>query len=464
MGIDKRGRKRVQRAAALSVFAALLLTMMKLVVGVLTNSIGVISEALHSGLDLLAAAITLGAVRSASKEPDIEHQYGHGKIENFSALIETILLWITSAWIIYEALRRIIGEEFIEPTIWGIAVMLASVVVDYERSRMLYRTARQYNSQALEADALHFSTDMLSSIVVLIGLILVYIGFPIGDPLGALGVSIVILYVSYNLARRSFNFLVDRAPEGVREVVIKTCANIPGVLECSRVRVRTSGPDLFVDVVVTVDETVSTSESHIITEMIESALAYLAPKVDVMVHVEPVEMESANLIGLSVYEQLQILARREPEIRSVHNVRVFPVKGGFELAADLEMAPNLTVQEAHKLSDLFEMKIRQMEPRVKSVNLHLETTEVETEAKDVTKESTDLVDEVRKLIDSSDFGIKCSRIIVKQDNTEISLLIDCSIDGAISLIKSHEISNGIEKRILEYFPNVSNVFIHIEPL
>jgi cation diffusion facilitator family transporter len=463
MGIDKRGRERVQRAAALSVFAALLLTLMKIVVGVLTNSIGVISEALHSGLDLLAAAITFGAVRTASKEPDIEHPYGHGKIENFSALIETILLWITSAWIIYEALRRIIGEEFIEPSIWGIAVMLTSIVVDYERSRMLYRTARQYNSQALEADALHFSTDMLSSVVVLIGLILVYIGFPIGDPLGALGVSVVILYVSYNLARRSFNFLVDRAPEGVREVVIKTCAGIPGVLDCSRVRARTSGPDLFVDVVVTVDETVSTSESHVITEMIESALAYLAPKVDVMVHVEPVEMESMNLIRLSVYEQLQILVRREPDISSAHNIRVFPVKDGLELAADLEMAPNLTVEEAHRLSDKFEMKIKQMEPRVKSVRLHLETTQVETEAEDVTKESSDLVDTVRRLIETSDFGIKCSRITVKQDKAEISLLIDCSIDGATSLVESHEISNRIEKRILESVSEVSNVFVHIEP-
>jgi cation diffusion facilitator family transporter len=265
---DKRGRKSVQRAAALSVVAALLLTLMKIVVGFLTNSIGIISEALHSGLDLLAAAITLGAVRSASKEPDMEHQYGHGKIENFSALIETILLWITSAWIIYEALRRILGEEFIEPSIWGIAVMLTSIFIDYERSRMLYKTAQKFNSQALEADALHFSTDMLSSVVVLIGLVLVWLGFPIGDPLGALGVSIVILFVSYNLAKRSFNFLVDRAPEGVKEKIIQTCSNIPGVLDCSRVRVRTSGPDLFVDVVVTVDETVSTSEAHNITESI----------------------------------------------------------------------------------------------------------------------------------------------------------------------------------------------------
>jgi cation diffusion facilitator family transporter len=464
MGTDRLGRKSVQRAAALSVFAALLLTSMKIIVGVMTNSIGVISEALHSGLDLLAAAITFGAVRSASKEPDVEHPYGHGKIENFSALVETILLWITSAWIIYEALRRVIAAEFIEASIWGIAVMLTSIIIDFERSRMLYRTANQYNSQALEADALHFSTDMLSSVVVLFGLILVSLGFPIGDPLGALGVSIVILYVSYNLAKRSFNFLVDRAPEGVREVVIQACANIPGVLDCSRVRARTSGPELFVDVVVTVDETVSTSESHVITELIELALTNLAPKVDVMVHVEPAEIESMHLIRLSIYEQLQVLGRRTPEISSVHNIRVFPMKSGFEIAADLEMAPNLTVEEAHRLADTFEAKIRQIEPRVKSVRLHLETTAVESRAKDVTIESSELVDKVRELIETSGFEIKCSRITVKQDKTDFSLLIDCSIDGTTSLVKSHEISDVIEKRIMESFSDVSYVFVHIEPL
>jgi cation diffusion facilitator family transporter len=464
MGIDRLGRRSVQRAAALSVFAALLLTSLKIIVGILTNSIGVISEAFHSGLDLMAAAITLGAVRSASKAPDIEHPYGHGKIENFSALIETILLWITSAWIIYEALRRIIAQEVIEPSIWGIAAMLASIIIDFERSRILYRAANQYNSQALEADALHFRTDMLSSVVVLLGLLMVSFGFPIGDPLGALGVSIVILYVSYNLAKRSFNFLIDRAPEGVRDTVIKTCANIPGVLDCSRVRARTSGPELFVDVIVTVDETVSTSESHIITESIESALAYLAPKVDVMVHVEPAEMEPTRLIRLSIYDQLQVLARREPQISSVHNIRVFPMDDGFDIAADLEMAPDLTLEEAHKLSDLFEARIRQLEPRVRSARLHLETTSVESKASDVTIESSNLVERVKELIENSSYQVRCSRITVKQDKSGLSLLIDCSIDGTTSLVKSHEISDDIEKRVMESFSDVSYVFVHIEPL
>jgi cation diffusion facilitator family transporter len=458
-----RGRKTVQRAAALSVIAALILTFLKIVVGFLTNSIGIISEALHSGLDLLAAAITLGAVRSASKEPDIEHPYGHGKIENFSALIETILLWITSAWIIYEAVRRILGEEFIEPTIWGIAVMLMSIFIDYERSRMLYRTAHKYNSQALEADALHFSTDMLSSVVVLLGLTLVSLGFPIGDPLGALGVSVVILFVSYNLAKRSFNFLVDRAPEGVKEAVIQTCSNIPGVIDCSRVRARTSGPDLFVDVVVAVDETVTTSEAHSITESIESGLAGLAPRVDVVVHVEPTKLAPSEYIKMSLYEQLQVLARRESRIKSVHNIRIFTFMNQVEIAADIELSINLTLEEAHTISDQFEAEIKKIDSRIETVLLHLETDAVESEAADITENSEDLVSQVREIVERAIPKIDCSKVSVRKEKSGLSLLIQCGMDGTVSLGKSHEISEAIEKSIIESIPGISHIFVHFEP-
>jgi cation diffusion facilitator family transporter len=461
---DKRGRKNVKRAAALSVVAALLLTLMKIVVGFLTNSIGIISEALHSGLDLLAAAITLGAVRSASKEPDIEHPYGHGKIENFSALIETILLWITSAWIIYEALRRILGEEFIEPSIWGIAVMLTSIFIDYERSRMLYRTAHKYNSQALEADALHFSTDMLSSSVVLVGLILVSLGFPLGDPLGALGVSIVILFVSYSLAKRSFNFLVDRAPEGVVETVIQTCSNIPGVLDCSRVRARTSGPDLFVDVVVTVDERVTTREAHSITESIELALADLAPRVDVVIHVEPAKRDTSEYIKVSLYEQLQGLARKEPKIQSVHNIRIFTFLTQIEIVADIEMSSDLTLEEAHRISDQFEAEIKRVNPKIKTVLLHLETAAIESEVADITINSESLVNQVKSIVERTSQKINCSNVSVRKEKSGVSVLIQCSTDGTISLGDSHEISDVIEKNIMESIPEVTHVFIHIEPL
>ena len=464
MNSNDRGRGRVKRAAALSVLAAMLLTLMKLIVGYITNSLGVISEALHSGLDLVAAGITFIAVKSASEGPDLEHPYGHGKIENFAALAETILLWITSGWIIYEAFRRILTQEFIEPNIWGIAVMLVSIFVDFERSQMLYKTANTFKSQALEADALHFRTDMLSSVVVLIGLILVQLGFPIGDPLGALGVSVVILFVSYNLGKRSFDYLVDRAPEGIREKVVEECSKIPGIIDCSQVRARTSGPDLFVDVVITVDETVTTNKAHRITESIESSLSGLAPVVDVVVHVEPVAIQDEQFIKLSIYDQLQALIRREPDIKTVHNIRVFSSGVDLDIAADLEMSPDLTLEEAHNIADNLEQRMKDIAPRIKSVTFHLETESEEKPATDITSVSSDMVQSIKEIVASVATKITCSDVTLRNEVTGISVMIDCGIDGSLSLAKSHEVADMIERRIMETLPDIIYVFVHLEPL
>ncbi len=458
------GRKEVQRAAAWSVFAAALLTLVKLVTGFFTNSIGIISEALHSGLDLLAAGITLAAVRKASQAPDSEHQFGHGKIENFAALAETIILWVTSGWIIYEALRRIVFEEYAEATFWGIAVMLFSIFVDYERSQMLYKNARKHNSQALEADALHFRTDMLSSMVVLIGLSFVWIGFPIGDPLGAVGVSFVILFVSYNLARRAYNALVDQAPEGVSQKIAEVCSKIPGVVDCRRVRVRGSGAELFVDIIVSTDETVNLTDAHSIAESIEAELSYLAPKVDVLVHIEPAEGGIEQYSGMNIYDQMQVVARRLREVQSLHNIRVFEIADSIDIAADLEMSSELTTEEAHRVAEQFEAGIRALIDNINSVTLHLETTLTKDESSDITSESSDIIESVKKIVSEFSPPIQYLDSLIKREGIGITVLLDCTIPGEIRLAESHRIAESIKKKILETILTVKTVYVHFDPV
>jgi cation diffusion facilitator family transporter len=460
-----KGRKEVQKAATWSVVAAALLTIIKLVTGLVTNSIGVISEALHSGLDLMAAGITLVAVRGASKAPDSDHQYGHGKIENFAALAETIILWITSGWIIYEALRRIVFHEFAEATFWGIAVMMFSIFVDFERSQMLYRNARKHSSQALEADALHFRTDMLSSLVVLIGLSFVWVGFPIGDPIGALGVSAVILFVSFNLAKRAFNALIDQAPEGTREKITEICKEIPGIVECTRVRVRHSGPELFADIVVTMDENIPTAEAHNIAESIEQKLADLAPRVDVIVHIEPAEGDISQYAAMNIYDQMQIICRRIPEVQSVHNIRVFEIADCFDIAADLEMSADLTLEKAHSVSEVYEKRLRELVGDcVNSVTLHLETTMTKELSKDLTLEAPDIVKSVKEIVSEFNPPVRYRDAKIREEQEGISVLLNCTILGEMTLTESHEIAEEIEKRILERLKAIKSVFVHFEPL
>ena len=294
-----KAQKDKQSAALSSVIAAVGLTSFKIIVGVLTNSLGILAEAAHSALDLAAAVMTFFAVRISDKPADREHHFGHGKVENISALFETLLLLATSAWIIYEAVRRLTatGVE-VEVSIWSFLVMGTSIVIDATRSRILMRAAKKHNSQALEADALHFSTDIWSSSVVILGLIGVLVArtFPIlafmekADAVAALVVALIVIYVSGQLGMRTIQGLLDAAPKnGETDKIIETVSALKEVNEVHAVRIRTAGAGWFVDMHVTMDGDLTVEESHAVTEKIEKVVMGILPKSDVTVHVEPAE-------------------------------------------------------------------------------------------------------------------------------------------------------------------------------
>jgi cation diffusion facilitator family transporter len=285
-------------AAGTSVFAAVGLTVFKLVVGLVTGSLGILAEAAHSGLDLAAAVMTWFAVRVSSKPADRDHLYGHGKVENLSALFETLLLLVTCGWIILEASHRLVEHRVsVEVTAWSFLVMTTSIVVDYSRSRVLYRAAKKYHSQALEADALHFSTDIWSSAVVILGLLSVLLserfrglyGLRYADSVAAIAVAAIVMVVIVRLGNRSVLALLDTAPAGMERMVIMAAEALPGVADCHNVRIRTSGPNVFIDVHVSVDGRQSLEQAHRLTEEIETAIRQIAPNADVTVHPEPIE-------------------------------------------------------------------------------------------------------------------------------------------------------------------------------
>jgi cation diffusion facilitator family transporter len=290
-------QKEKRSVALLSVLAAVGLTTFKLIVGLLTNSLGILAEAAHSGLDLVAAAMTYFAVRVADRPPDDSHHFGHGKVENMSALFETLLLLATSAWIIYEAVNRLFFHPAkVEASIWSFVVMGTSIFIDINRSKMLYKAAKKYNSQALEADALHFSTDVWSSAVVILGLIGITIARFIpgldwmhkADSVAALVVALIVIYVSAELGWRTISALMDTAPAGMAKKVEEAAASVAGVVDTHAVRIRPSGAYWFVDMHVDMNGSISLNEAHDATEIIEKKIIELIPMADVTIHVEPV--------------------------------------------------------------------------------------------------------------------------------------------------------------------------------
>jgi cation diffusion facilitator family transporter len=284
-------------AALNSVAAAMFLTAVKAVVGLLSGSLGILAEAAHSGLDLIAAIVTLIAVRAASKPPDPGHAYGHGKFENISAMAETLLLLGTCAWIIYESVHRLAGNDSreIDASVWAFGVMVISILVDFSRSRMLYRVAAKHRSQALEADALHFSTDIWSSAVVIVGLVGVKIAqwYPQlavlkkADAVAALGVAMIVVLVSGRLGLRTVQALVDASPAGAADSIKSRVEALENVFDCHAVRVRRSGPHSFVDLHISLDGDLPLRVAHAVTEQVERAVEEVLPGADVVVHPEP---------------------------------------------------------------------------------------------------------------------------------------------------------------------------------
>ncbi len=354
------GREK-QRVAFYSVLAAVLLTVFKLAVGLASNSLGVLAEAAHSGFDLVAAAITLWAVRMAAQPADPRHTYGHGKFENLSALVETSLLLITSVWIVTESIRRLFFAAeaiHVEASLAAFIVVIVSIVVDVSRSRALSRAARKHQSQALEADALHFSSDIWSSVVVLVGLFGILAGNRLGllwlksaDSVAALGVALIVVGVGFRVGRKAVEDLLDAIPKHLQESVVAATAAVPGVDDVKQVRLRKSGPEIFADVTLSVNRGTTLERSHQIADQAEMAVRSILPKADVVVHVEPVAPENEDLLTT-----IRVMAARHG--LGAHGIRIYGDGQRQSLELHVELDESLSLEQAHRLASEFERELR----------------------------------------------------------------------------------------------------------
>src|ERR1700757_393278 len=367
-------RAEKRSAAGNSVLAAVVITALKLAVGVTTGSLGILSEAAHSGLDLIASVLTFFSVGVSDKPADADHQYGHGKIENFSAFVETGLLLLTCAWIIYEAVQRLFFRRIeIEPSIAAFAVMLFSMLVDWWRSRALGRIASKYESQALEADALHFSTDIWSAGVVVLGLILVLVGrtyriqwLADADPIAALFVAGVVVSVSWRLARRTIDALLDAAPPGVRSQIYDAVSRVDGVLEVDRVRIRRAGNRYFADLAVGLARTVTFQRSGQLASAVTESVHRILPDADVTVQPLPRAQHSEN-----IFDRIRAVATNNN--LNVHDISVQDLDGRMHVEQHIELDERMTLKEAHDQVTELEAEMRSDIPEIAEILTHIES-------------------------------------------------------------------------------------------
>ncbi len=472
--MEKTAQVREKRiVAATSVLAAVFLTGTKLIIGFLTGSLGILAEAAHSALDLAAAIITFFAVRVSDRPADESHLYGHGKVENLSALSETLLLLITCVWIIYEAIHRLFFVAVkVDPSTWAFLVMGISIVIDFSRSRALARVAKKYKSQALEADALHFSTDIWSSLVVIIGLAFVRFGeyrggdkalFEDADAIAALVVAVIVICISLRLGRRAVDALLDRAPKGLADQVSQSVGKVTGIQRVTQTRVRDVGNQVFVDLRVDVPRHLSFEETHQLTEQAQEAVRSISPNADVIVHTDPIAEREGIL------EKIQTVAAREH--LSVHNITTHWTERGIWIDLDIEVDPNLSFENAHELATNLEAKLRTELIRtdnlmpIADINAHIEPRGDESIhgiPLDPAKANSYIrrVEEIGRQLKGSGGS---HQIELHEIKGSIYLSFHLSINVGISIADVHRIAEDMESQLRQEFPELGRIVIHTEP-
>ena len=457
-------RAEKRAVAGNSVLAALLITGGKIVVGLSTGSLGILSEAAHSALDLIASLLTYFSVGVSDKPADADHQYGHGKIESFSAFVETGLLLVTCVWVIYEAIVRLFYRRVeVEPSIWAFAVMLVSMAVDVWRSRALGRIATKYDSQALEADALHFSTDVWSAGVVVLGLVLILLGRAYrldwlrdADPIAALFVAGVIVSVSWRLARRTIDALLDAAPTGVRVQITDAVSRVDGVLEIGRVRIRRAGNHYFADLAVGLARTVTFQRSEQLVAAVTAAVHDILPDADVTVQPLPRAQHSEN-----IFDRIRAVATRHN--LNVHDISVQDLAGRLHVEQHVELDERLTLKSAHDQVTELEAAMRHEVPEIADILTHIESEPATIETGDELVRDADLERRLKKAAEPFPEILDVHEFIIKRVRGRLYVSCHCTLSDELSLARVHDIQTELEIRFKQDAPELFRVLIHPEP-
>jgi cation diffusion facilitator family transporter len=442
-----------RRTALVSVVAAATLVALKLSVGLAAHSLGLISEAIHSGTDLVAALLTFFAIGVAAHPADLSHQYGHGKAEHLAALAEASFLAAASVFIGVRALDRLFGSggPTVDATWWAIAVVLLVIAIDASRTAILLRASRRYESAALASNALHFASDLAGSVAVLAGLLLARSGYPNADSIAALFVAVLVLAAAARLMRGNVDVLMDRAPAAAEAAARAAIAALEPDVELRRLRMRHAAGRQFADVVIGVPAGAAVGQGHAAADAVEEAVREALPKSDVVVHVEPGDEEE-------VRDRAHAAALAVPGVREVHNVTVLNVGPELEISLHLKLPGDLPLEDAHELAELVERSIREAVPEAAHVQTHLEPLAEAAESSEIERDRAAIE---RLVLDETGSRPRELRFLTSPDGVVAHLTL--TVDGSTPLADAHAQASRVEERIRREQPEIGEIIVHTEP-
>lgn len=455
-----------RRVALHSMMAATAMTVLKLAAGILSGSLGVLSDAAHSGLDLAGAALTFLSVRVSDKPADEDHTYGHGKVENISSFVEAGLMAISCAWIIFEALSRMINHTVqLHHSIWPVLVLLTSIAVDYWRSRELRAVARRTGSPALETDAFHFASDIWSTLAVLAGLGASWMGarynidwLRYADPFAAIVVSLMILRLTLHLTRETVGALTDQIPAETRNRVVSEVASVEGVLAVEQARVRRSGAAYFADLTLALPRRSTFEHTGELVRAATEAVHRALPQADVVIHTVPRTNHAE-----SVFDRVRAVAARNNV--SVHELSVQSHKGRLRVEQHVELDENMPLLQAHSFVSAMEEEILRDAPEIDSVLTHIESEPATIErTQEIALDDRRLEDALRAAAAQMAEIVDVHELTVLRAGDHIDVSCHCTLPDQLSMSRVHEVITALEDRFKAECPEVSRVTIHPEPV
>lgn len=460
----------IKRTAILrSVLAASGITLLKLITGLSTGSLGMLSEAAHSGIDLVASLLTLFSIRVSDRPADEDHTYGHGRVESLSAFVETVFMLASSVWIIVEAIRRILrymhGERLdLQASPWPFLVLILSIAVDYTRSRSLAKAAREAHSQALEAEALHFGTDIWAGTAVLIGLAAAYLGermqvrwLELADPAAALIVSVIILKVTATLARETMDALLDRTTPEMRRDLIDAMRDVEGVGSVQRLRMRRAGTRYFADASIGIRRNTTLQRSEQIVSAATAAVQRVMPGTDVLIRTVPYAGRSET-----VFDRVRAVAQRHN--LAIHDVSVQDVEGGLAVELHLELPERMPLREAHATVTEIEAEMKREVPDIRSVITHIEAEESTIEPAVRQEHDRDLEEAVRRAAEGFPEVHDVHNIEMLRSGDHLQMSCHTSMDDDLPMSVVHRVITQMEAAFLRERPEVDRLLIHPEPV
>lgn len=447
-----------RRTALVSVVAAAILIGLKLVVGLLTQSLGLLSEAAHSGTDLVAALLTFFALGVSGRPADATHAWGHGKAEHLSALGESIILAGVSAFIAWHALRRLTGNAVtaVDATWYAFAVIGVVIAIDLARASISLRSARRYSSPALLSNAIHFAGDLAGTIAVLVGLVLVRAGYPKADAIAALFVALLVLVAAGKLATTNTDVLMDRTPKEAEDLARRAIESLSPAVTLDRLRMRTAAGRHFSDVVISISPSAALAEGHAAADAVEAAVLDALPGSDVVVHVEPAQADSLTEGALAA-------ALTVAGVREIHNVRVLRAGGRIEVSLHLKFPGDASLDQAHALANDVEAAIEHALPSVAAVTTHLEPLEAPIAADELAGAEVATTDrEVRRIV--AELTGNNPRVLrfVGTDGGVVAFLT-LALNGDPTLATAHAIGGTVRSRLRRERPELADVVVHTEP-